>query len=158
MFSSVSLARLDALNLCFCGLKLRICFWPGPLIPCWDEKHRGQSFVSVCGFIYPARMLSSSAGPCSHMPHQWHGYFNCSELQNPQSSTDQRPLLWAGHNDHVDIDRPRGLLSFTECPVTLSCMRFRLSLSKQVITRRSCFLLSLCLSFSVSHLGLEVAL
>lgn len=64
--------------------------------------------MSACGFINAARTLSSSAGPCSHMLRQWHGYFSCSELQNPQSSTDQRPLLSAGHNDNVDIDRLGG--------------------------------------------------
>lgn len=75
---------------------------------------KGQSFVSACGFANSARTLSSFAGPCSHMPNQRRSYFSCSELQNPQSSTDQHPLLSARYNDYVDIDRPGGLLSFTE--------------------------------------------
>lgn len=65
-------------------------------------------------------MLPSFAGPCSHMPHQWHGYFSYSELQNPQSSTDQRPLLSAGHNENVDTDGAEELLSLTEYTFILS--------------------------------------
>lgn len=99
--------------------------------------------MSACGFIKPAKTLSSSSGPCSHMPHQCHSYFSCSELQNPQSSTDQRPLLplvimimWI-LIDEGDYYHILNILLY--CP---ACVWLNLENSKQVIVKECWILLS----------------
>lgn len=68
---SVFLTHWHSLMLVTCAFvafKCALVSRRGSLIPCWDERHWGQSFVSLCGSSNLARMLSSSAGPCSHTP------------------------------------------------------------------------------------------
>lgn len=47
-----------------------LVFWQKPPVSRRDERRSGHSFVSACGFVRCARTLSSSTGPCSHIPNQ----------------------------------------------------------------------------------------
>lgn len=78
------------------------------LLPRSDESGGGQSFVSVCGSARPARTVrrSGPAAPGSpRWPDRLSAILTAPKLLKPQASSDQRPLLSAGRNDNVDVDR-----------------------------------------------------